>query len=172
NIIAHQHDVREVKRAQAGGQHVGLTPDGDVGGPGVVGFAIAEHIEGVDGALGGQRGRDMPPGDRVAGQSVQQHDSAIGTVFLALESVAEGVVNRTYFVVMRGMSDCAGRCCLHRHLLLARLAALCCNGCLWWRQIRRQGGWRWLWCCWLAGRRVPSWWRSGHGWLWLDALAW
>src|SRR6266487_815496 len=48
---AHENDVSEIAVPQQVVEHVGLAPDGCVGGPGMIGLPESKHIDGVDRSL-------------------------------------------------------------------------------------------------------------------------
>src|SRR6266487_496965 len=93
---AHENDVSEIEVPQQVVEHVGLAPDGCVGGPGMIGLPESKHIDGVDRSLQtAQLRNNTLPGEGARWNIVQQNNGPVGPIFRALNDITDSIVNRT-----------------------------------------------------------------------------
>src|SRR6185437_6757466 len=96
---AHQRDVGQPQRAEGIGEAVRMAPVARIGGPGLVGLAKAEQIEGENRApRRRERGQNRLPDERAARQVMQQHNRALPAALWILRNVAQGIVDAAHGV--------------------------------------------------------------------------
>ena len=88
-----------------------MTPVRGVCGPGMLRLPIAEHIDGIDRALGvGKLRHNFGPGKCSRQNIVEQNDGPIRSVFGSLDNVTKVIVNYMCHTPLRAAGHCCLRC--------------------------------------------------------------